>query len=59
MKMNYPVLQGLDHDDMQDAYGPMFGIPVTVRDFARRQDLRKHVGPVVEGRVRDGDQVLL
>ena len=29
MKMNYPVLQGLDHDDVQDAYGPMFGIPVT------------------------------
>src|SRR6478752_1763010 len=24
MKMNYPVLQGLDHDDVQVAYGPMF-----------------------------------
>ena len=23
MKMNYPVLQGLDHDDVQDAYGPI------------------------------------
>ena len=22
LKMNYPVLQGLDHDDIQDAYGP-------------------------------------
>jgi thiol-disulfide isomerase/thioredoxin len=30
MKMNYPVLQGLDHDDVQDAYGPMLGIPVSV-----------------------------
>jgi len=30
MKMNYPVLQGLNHDDVQDAYGPMLGIPVTV-----------------------------
>src|SRR5262245_62214295 len=30
MKMNYPVLQGLDHDDVQDAFGPMWGIPVTV-----------------------------
>lgn len=30
MKMNYPVLQGLGHDDMQDAYGPIVGIPVTV-----------------------------
>ena len=28
-KMNYPVLQGLNHDDVQDAYGPMWSIPVT------------------------------
>jgi thiol-disulfide isomerase/thioredoxin len=30
MKMNYPVLQGLNHDDVQDAYGPIVGIPVSV-----------------------------
>ena len=30
MGMNYPVLQGLGHDDVQDAYGPIFGIPVSV-----------------------------
>jgi thiol-disulfide isomerase/thioredoxin len=30
MKMNYPVLQGLGHDDVQDAYGPILGIPVGV-----------------------------
>ena len=30
MKMNYLVLQGLGHDDVQDAFGPMLGIPVTV-----------------------------
>jgi thiol-disulfide isomerase/thioredoxin len=29
-KMNYPVLQGLGHDDLMDAYGPMLGIPVSV-----------------------------
>jgi peroxiredoxin len=29
-RMDYPVLQGLGHDDMQDAYGPMWGIPTTV-----------------------------
>jgi len=29
-KMNYPVLQGLNHDDIQNAYGPLWGIPVTV-----------------------------
>ena len=30
MKMNYPVLVGKDHDDVQDAFGPLWGIPVTV-----------------------------
>ena len=29
LKMNYPVLQGLGHDDVQDAFGPILGIPVT------------------------------
>jgi hypothetical protein len=28
--MNYPVLIGLGREDVQDSYGPMFGIPVTV-----------------------------
>ena len=26
-KMNYPVLVGLGRDDLQDAYGPMWGFP--------------------------------
>ena len=30
MKMNYPVLLGLGRDDVQEAYGPLLGIPVTV-----------------------------
>jgi len=30
MKMNYPVLQGLGHDDLLDAFGPIVGIPVSV-----------------------------
>jgi cytochrome c biogenesis protein CcmG/thiol:disulfide interchange protein DsbE len=30
LKMNYPVLLGLGHDDVQDAYGPLVGIPTTV-----------------------------
>lgn len=29
-KMNYPVLIGLGREEVQEAYGPMFGIPVTV-----------------------------
>ena len=30
MKMNYIVLQGLGNEKVQDAYGPMLGLPVTV-----------------------------
>ena len=29
-KMNYPVLVGLGREEVQEAYGPMVGIPVTV-----------------------------
>jgi peroxiredoxin len=29
-RMNYPVLAGADRTDVQEAYGPMFGIPVSV-----------------------------
>jgi len=44
MKMNYPVLQGLDREDVQDAYGPMFGIPVTVVISRDGKVCAKHVG---------------
>jgi thiol-disulfide isomerase/thioredoxin len=30
MHVNYPVLVGKDRQDMQDAYGPLWGIPVSV-----------------------------
>ena len=30
MHMNYPVLVGKDRQDVQDAYGPLWGIPVSV-----------------------------
>ncbi|MGH9346054.1 MAG: TlpA family protein disulfide reductase [Vicinamibacterales bacterium] len=28
-KMNYPVLVGLGREDVQDAFGPLYGIPMT------------------------------
>ena len=67
-KMNYPVLQGLGHDDVQEAYGPMWGIPTSVVISRDGVDLReahgtaadKSVGRATreagEGRVRAPDQ---
>jgi peroxiredoxin len=43
-KMNYPVLQGLDHDEVQDAFGPIWGIPVTVVIGRDGKICRKHPG---------------
>ena len=44
MKMNYPVLQGLDHDDVQDALGPVIGIPTTIVIGRDGAVCRKHIG---------------
>ena len=44
LKMNYVVLQGLGHDDVQDAYGPMWGIPVTVLISRDGRICAKHTG---------------
>lgn len=44
MKVNYPLLVGNGRQDFQDAYGPFWGIPVTV--FVDRDGLihKKHSG---------------
>ena len=44
MKVNYPLLVGKGRQDFQDAYGPFWGIPVTV--FVARDGLihKKHSG---------------
>lgn len=46
MKMNYPVLQGLGHDDMLDAFGPMLGIPVSVIISRQGKICHRHMGLV-------------
>jgi len=43
-KMNYPVLQGLDHDDVQDAFGPIWGLPTTILIGRDGKICRKHQG---------------
>ena len=44
LKMNYPVLQGLHHDDIQNAYGPLWGIPVTAVISRNGRICVKHAG---------------
>jgi thiol-disulfide isomerase/thioredoxin len=44
MKMNYLVLQGLHHDDIQNAYGPLWGIPVTAIISRDAKICVKHAG---------------
>ncbi len=44
MKMNYTVLQGLDHDDVQDAFGPIFGVPVTLVISREGKICARHIG---------------
>jgi thiol-disulfide isomerase/thioredoxin len=44
MKMNYPVLQGLHHDEIQNAYGPLWGIPVTIVISRDAKICAKHSG---------------
>jgi thiol-disulfide isomerase/thioredoxin len=44
MKMNYPVLVGENREDVQDAYGPLWGIPVTVFIDRDGKIAKKHSG---------------
>jgi thiol-disulfide isomerase/thioredoxin len=44
MKMNYPVLVGAGRDDVQDAFGPLWGIPVTVFIDRDGKIAKKHSG---------------
>jgi thiol-disulfide isomerase/thioredoxin len=43
-KMNYTILNGNERDDLDDAYGPMFGLPVTVVISREGKVCSKHVG---------------
>jgi len=44
MKMNYPVLVGNGRNDVQDAFGPLWGIPVTVFIDREGRIAKKHSG---------------
>jgi thiol-disulfide isomerase/thioredoxin len=44
MQINYPLLVGLGRDDVQDAYGPLWGIPVSVIVDRDGKVSKKHSG---------------
>jgi len=44
MKMNYIVLQGLSNEKVQDAFGPMLGLPVTLLISRDGKICAKHTG---------------
>src|SRR5262245_20565923 len=43
-KMNYPILLGLGREDVQDAFGPFWGIPASVLLSRDGQVSKKHSG---------------
>lgn len=43
-KINYPILVGLGRDDVQDAYGPLYGIPASFIIGRDGRICKKHMG---------------
>jgi thiol-disulfide isomerase/thioredoxin len=43
-KMNYPILLGLGREDVQDAFGPIWGIPASFLISRDGKVCRKHLG---------------
>jgi thiol-disulfide isomerase/thioredoxin len=58
-KMNYPVLVAGDRDDLQDAYGPMWGIPTTFIIGRDGRICRKHSGLVGKDKYEEDIKNLL
>jgi thiol-disulfide isomerase/thioredoxin len=45
-KINYPLLVGRDREDIQNAFGPIIGVPITVIIGRDGRVCVKHIGPV-------------
>jgi thiol-disulfide isomerase/thioredoxin len=50
LKMNYPVLVGLGRDDVQDAFGPIWGIPTTLLISRDGKICRRNTG--IQGKAK-------
>jgi len=58
-QMNYPVLVGRDREDVQDAFGPLFGIPVSVFIDRDGKITRRHSGIATKAQFEKEIQGLL
>ncbi len=43
-KVNYPIVLGLGHDEIQDAYGPIYGIPASFLISRDGKVCKRHLG---------------
>lgn len=43
-KINYPIVLGQGHDDIQDAYGPIYGIPASFLISRDGKVCKRHLG---------------
>jgi peroxiredoxin len=57
--INYPLLVGLGHEDVQDAYGPIYGIPITVMIDRQGNICRTHTGLASEAELEKQISALL
>ena len=55
-KVNYPLLVGNGREDVQNAFGPLLGIPVSRDHRARRHHRQEAHRHRHQGAVRAGDQ---
>jgi len=58
-KMNYPVLVGIGREDVQEAFGPLFGIPVSVIIGRDGVIAKKHSGIATKEQIEREIKTLL
>lgn len=58
-KINYPLLVGDGREDVQDAFGPLFGVPVSVIIGRDGRIAKKHSGIATKGQIEREIKALL
>jgi len=58
-KMNYPILVGIDREDVTDAYGPIWGLPTTFLISRDGKICKNHAGLISKGSFERTIQALL